>query len=99
MLNPTALSDSALTSQNGIAEPLYFESGDNCLFAWLHRPSTSLESKLGVVICGPFGYESICAHRSVREFAEAIAAVGIPALRFDYLGTAIRRRSTTMPII
>ena len=45
------------------------------------------QPKLGVVICGPFGYESICAHRSVREFAEAIVDAGIPALRFDYLGS------------
>jgi alpha-beta hydrolase superfamily lysophospholipase len=66
---------------------LYLESGENRLFAWLHQPSRPIESNLGVVICSPFGYESICAHRSVREFAEAIAAVGIPALRFDYLGT------------
>jgi alpha-beta hydrolase superfamily lysophospholipase len=87
MIDSNAHTDSALTNRNGIAEPVYFESGDNHLFAWLHRPATPLESKLGVVICSPFGYESICAHRSVREFAEAIAADGIPALRFDYLGT------------
>jgi alpha-beta hydrolase superfamily lysophospholipase len=87
MLNSAAPADSALASQNGLAEPVYFESGNSSLFAWLHRPSTPRESKLGVVICSPFGYESICAHRSVREFAEAIAAAGIPALRFDYLGT------------
>jgi alpha-beta hydrolase superfamily lysophospholipase len=87
MMNANANSDSCLANRNGIAQPLYFKSGENHLFAWLHRPSTPLESKLGVVICSPFGYESICAHRSVREFAEAIAAVGIPALRFDYIGT------------
>jgi alpha-beta hydrolase superfamily lysophospholipase len=39
------------------------------------------------VICKPFGYESICSHRSVRTFAESAAALGIPVLRFDYLGT------------
>ncbi len=87
MTKSNSLSDSALARHNGIAEPLYFESGANRLFAWLHSPSTPLDPKLGVVICSPFGYEAICAHRSVREFAEAIAAVGIPALRFDYLGT------------
>jgi alpha-beta hydrolase superfamily lysophospholipase len=87
MMNANALTDSYLTTRNGIARPLYFKSGDNRLFAWLHQPTKPLESKLGVVICNPFGYESICAHRSVREFAEAFAAVGIHALRFDYLGT------------
>lgn len=86
-MNANAHSDSRLASANGIAQPLYFKSGENQLFAWLHQPTKPPESKLGVVICNPFGYESICAHRSVREFAEAIAAAGIPALRFDYLGT------------
>jgi alpha-beta hydrolase superfamily lysophospholipase len=40
-----------------------------------------------VVICTPFGHEAICAHRSVRVFAAAAAAAGLPALRFDYAGT------------
>jgi pimeloyl-ACP methyl ester carboxylesterase len=42
---------------------------------------------MGLVLCNPFGYESICAHRSVRGFAEAAAAIGVPALRFDFRGT------------
>jgi alpha-beta hydrolase superfamily lysophospholipase len=86
-MNANTHSDSCLASRNGIAQPLYFDSGRDHLFAWLHRPSKPVESNLGVVICSPFGYESICAHRSVRDFAESIAAAGIPALRFDYLGT------------
>src|SRR5882757_2557399 len=75
------------SESQGLAEPFYFDSGENHLFAWLHRPSAPLPTTLGVVICNPFGYESICAHRSVREFAEAVAAAGMPVLRFDYLGT------------
>jgi pimeloyl-ACP methyl ester carboxylesterase len=86
MMNANAITDSCLATRSGTAQPLYFNSGENQLFAWLHQPTKSSESKLGVVICNPFGYESICAHRSVREFAETIAAGGIPALRFDYLG-------------
>ena len=86
-MNANAVTDSGLASRNGIAHPTYFESGGKHLFAWLHQPAEPLESKLGVVICSPFGFESICAHRSVRQFAEAIAGEGIPTLRFDYLGT------------
>ena len=86
-MNAHAHIDSCLTSRSGTARALYFESGGNHLFAWLHQPSTPSQQRLGVVICSPFGYESICAHRSVREFAEAIADAGIPALRFDYLGS------------
>jgi alpha-beta hydrolase superfamily lysophospholipase len=40
-----------------------------------------------VVLCKSFGYEALCGHRSVRVFAERIAALGLPALRFDYRGT------------
>ena len=86
-MNAHAHIDLCPASRNGSARALYFESGEERLFAWLHQPSKPCRQKLGVVICGPFGYESICAHRSVRVFAETIADAGIPALRFDYLGS------------
>jgi len=57
------------------------------LFGWLHTAAGGESPDLGVVICKPFGYEAICAHRSLREFAEMAASLGVPALRFDYLGT------------
>jgi pimeloyl-ACP methyl ester carboxylesterase len=60
-------------------------SFDGC-FGWLHRPSGA-QSALGVVLCNPFGYEALCVHRGWREFAEALAVRGMPALRFDYPGT------------
>jgi alpha-beta hydrolase superfamily lysophospholipase len=74
------------SSSDGSAEPLYLASGDHALFGWLHRPAGQAGA-LGLVICNPFGYESIAAHRSLRAIAEAAAGVGIPALRFDYAGT------------
>jgi alpha-beta hydrolase superfamily lysophospholipase len=79
--------NSSIASRHGIARPLYFESDGDQLFAWLHLPTEYAASNLGVIICAPFGYESICAHRSIREFAESITDTGIPAMRFDYLGT------------
>lgn len=70
-----------------LSEPLYF-SADACqLFGWLHRPAGQASSDLGVVICKPFGYEAICGHRSMRALADAAAAAGVPALRFDLSGT------------
>ena len=57
------------------------------MFGWLHHPSGDSVATLGVVICKPFGYEAICSHRGIRAFAESLAAAGLPALRFDYLGT------------
>ncbi len=72
---------------SGLAEAVYFDSGDHRLFGWLHHPSGDSVATLGVVICKPFGYEAICSHRGIRGFAESLAAAGVPALRFDYLGT------------
>jgi alpha-beta hydrolase superfamily lysophospholipase len=72
---------------NGLGKALYFQAADHWLFGWLHVPSSGQGSNIGLVICKPFGYEALCAHRSVRMFAEMAAAAGIPALRFDYAGT------------
>ena len=66
------------------AEPLFFGPEARPLFGWLHRAPAP--SRLGLVICPPFGYEAICTHRVLRHFAEAAAAAGVPALRFDYDG-------------
>jgi dienelactone hydrolase len=71
----------------GSAQALYFNSGEHRLFGWLHRPLNGQKADIGVVICQPFGYEAICAHRGMRAFAEAIASAGMAAIRFDYLGT------------
>ena len=69
------------------AEPVYFGPDDRPLFGWIHRPQRAARYSLGLVLCNPFGYEAICAHRALRHFAEAAADAGIPALRFDYDGT------------
>jgi alpha-beta hydrolase superfamily lysophospholipase len=81
------LADSDCTPTCGLAQALYFNSAGKTLFGWLHRPTRDSASDLGLVICKPFGYEATCSHRSVRAFAEAAADLGVPALRFDYLGT------------
>ncbi len=78
----------ALLPQHGSREPLYFSAGGHQLFAWLHSPAAGVRvADVGMVICKPFGYESICANRSMREFADAAAALGLPSLRLDYAGT------------
>lgn len=75
------------TPASRLGEALYFDAEDHKLFGWLHRPAEKSRSGLGLVICKPFGYEAICSHRSLRAFAEEAATIGLPALRFDYLGT------------
>jgi alpha-beta hydrolase superfamily lysophospholipase len=79
--------ESYWTPTSGLAQALYFTSAGQSLFGWLHRPTGGPAANLGLVICKPFGYEATCSHRSVRAFAEAAADLGVPTLRFDYLGT------------
>ena len=70
------------------AEPLWFGPAERPRFGWVHRPApASAMRDTGVVICNPFGHEALCAHRSLRHFAESAAALGYPAMRFDYDGT------------
>ena len=70
------------------AEPCYFGSASRPQLGWLHRPPTDMpERDLAVVLCAPFGYEALCAHRSLRHFAESAASLGVSAFRFDYDGT------------
>jgi alpha-beta hydrolase superfamily lysophospholipase len=85
--DPNVLPASPSPQARSLGEALYFDSGGNQLFGWLHRPTVEARAQFGVVICKAFGYEAICSHRSVRTFAEVAAAAGIPALRFDYAGT------------
>jgi alpha-beta hydrolase superfamily lysophospholipase len=73
--------------QSATAEPVYFKSGANRLFGWLHKPATDASSPLGLVICKPFGFEAMSAHLTMRVQAEMAAQLGIPTLRFDYAGT------------
>jgi dienelactone hydrolase len=75
------------TNVAGLAEAIYFGPDEARLFGWMHRPSGEIRIDTGLVICPPFGYEAICSHRASRTLAEAAVAAGIPALRFDYLGT------------
>jgi alpha-beta hydrolase superfamily lysophospholipase len=70
-----------------LAECFYFGPDEGKLFGRLHRPHVKPGTDTGLVICQPFGYEAICSHRGARSLAETAAALGVPALRFDYLGT------------
>jgi alpha-beta hydrolase superfamily lysophospholipase len=81
------LNDRREVQPSSVAEALYFQSGNRKLFGWLHRPVGTIRPEMGVVICNPFGYEALCAHRSVRTFAATALEFGMPALRFDYSGT------------
>ncbi|TBW38762.1 alpha/beta fold hydrolase [Siculibacillus lacustris] len=51
--------------------------------AWFHPAA----GRRGVVIAGAFGYEDLCARPALTGFADACAAAGLPALRFDWRDT------------
>ncbi len=65
--------------------PIYFESNNATIFAWIH--SSPRQSRHGVVICPPLGHEQVHAHRGLRHLADALAEAGFPTLRLDYHGT------------
>jgi alpha/beta superfamily hydrolase len=65
--------------------PLFFGPEQRSLFGWYHAPDGRRE--LAVVICPPFGRESIESYRSLGELADRLAEQGIGTLRFDYDGT------------
>src|ERR1700761_5437529 len=52
-------------------------------FGWYHPG----RGDLGVVLCGPHGYEDLCVHRHWRALAQNLAGQDLPTLRFDYPGT------------
>ena len=65
--------------------PIWFGPRERPLAGFLHVPPGPPTG--GVIICGPFGYEATCAHRSLRRLGEQLADVGYLVLRFDYEGT------------
>jgi len=64
----------------------FFGRPDAPLFGWLHSPERSQAIGLGMVICNPFGFEEVCAHRSLGQLARVAAESGVATLRFDYAG-------------
>jgi dienelactone hydrolase len=86
-VNASAIEGTDVRIAAGGDEALYIPSGDRQLFGWLSRPPGSVAAHWGMVLCKPFGFEALCGHRSMRVFAGMAASLGIPVLRFDYLGT------------
>ena len=86
-MNASAMEGTDVRVAAGGDEALYIPSGDRQLFAWLHRPPVPAPAGWGLVLAKPFGFEALCGHRSMRAFAGMAASLGIPVLRFDYLGT------------
>src|ERR1700751_2339563 len=52
----------------------------------LHLPGAQAPRGVAVVLCPPVGRDARCAYRPLYLFAEALAAQGVPVLRYDHLG-------------
>ncbi len=75
----------------------WFESGGRPLFAWLHLPRDRVVRPDGVVLCPPFGFEQVHAHRTLVHLADSLAASGFATLRFDYPGTGDSSGDESVP--
>lgn len=65
---------------------LFFGRDERVRFGWVHEPAPGTATGAALVIVPPFGYEAICAHRSLRHLAEAAARAGLVAVRADLDG-------------
>lgn len=61
------------------ARPFYFDG----LAGWYHPGS----GQTAVLVLGPWGYEELCARKSLRLLGEMLGARGCACLRFDYPAT------------
>jgi len=65
-------------------EPVTITSSSGELFGMYHPAD---RDDLVVVMCPPFAEEKKTSYRTFHEQAAALAAAGVPSLRFDYSGT------------
>lgn len=67
--------------------PFRFGSPDHRLFAAYHPPHQSQAPRQAVLLCNPFGQESVRVHRFYKVLADRLARAGMAVMRFDYFGT------------
>jgi alpha/beta superfamily hydrolase len=65
---------------------LYFMSGNQRLFGFLHVPDKN-NNEIGIVIANAFAEESSWSQRVMVSFARKLSQSGYSMLRFDYSGT------------
>jgi alpha-beta hydrolase superfamily lysophospholipase len=90
------MNNSAAAIADTGAIPIVLPVKETCCFGWFH-PAGSPKRGVGVVLCRPIGYESICAYGAYTQLAEALARIGFDVLRFDYHGTGDSAGDDTDP--
>ena len=66
--------------------PTWFGPADQPMLGWIHEPAGG-RARGGVVICPPLGRELGATYSTLRLLADSLAAQGLLAMRFDYVGT------------
>lgn len=85
MLAETITEVRARSGTTGAPAPLYLPCEDAPAFAVYHGPRGEVRD-LAVLICPPFGWEEVCSHRVLREWARRLAASGFATLRWTLPG-------------
>lgn len=67
-------------------KPMFFGPENDSLFGWYHAAAQTNPHDFGIVICNPFGFEEVSAHKSLRAIATETSKSGMPTFRFDYYG-------------
>jgi pimeloyl-ACP methyl ester carboxylesterase len=66
---------------------IYLDGAPEPVFATLHRAASELMRDTAVIFCPPFGWDEVCSYRSVRDWAQRLAAVGYPTARLSFPGS------------
>lgn len=69
-------------------QAFFFGAGPRRLYAAFHdADSADAAPPAAVLLCGPHGQEGVRAHRLLRVLADRLARQGMPAMRFDPVGS------------
>ena len=63
----------------------WFGDPESPTLGFLHLPDDG-KVRGGVVLCPPLGYDQVLGYRALRFVGQELAARGLAALRFDYVG-------------
>ena len=68
-------------------QPMRIGTAGRELFATFHPAVGAPARTEAVLICNPFGQESLRANRMLKVVADRLSRSGYPTLRFDYYGS------------
>lgn len=90
------MSDDEASVMTADAVPIGFKVNQSSCFGWFHAAGGSPRN-VGVVMCRPLGFESMCSYGAYTQLAEALADAGFDVIRFDYQGTGDSAGEDTEP--